>query len=293
MIRWIKITLMMLAMFECTVHAELLDRIVASVNGQALTLSELNQSVQAFQQSVPTQAHLGVQAIQAQLLDQWIDRQLQLDAARQAGIHISKAEIDAALNRIVQHQDLSLQAWLEKTHQSLEMVQSDLRAQLMIMHVQQEALSDQIEIKASDIKALQRATQRAHSQAHLIDWLWPVDASNFEATRHDAINFANQLRQNGKPPTTSAWIRTDLGRKALDDLPELFSNQIHQVMQDRIMGPIQAPNGWHVLKVVSLHQPATISDDQAHSMLYQKALRKALPGWLKGLRSKAAVEVLL
>ncbi|HWA39019.1 MAG TPA: SurA N-terminal domain-containing protein, partial [Burkholderiales bacterium] len=89
---------------------QLVDRIVAVVNKEVITLSELNEAVAAAQRELRRR---GTQAperevLQRQLLERLILDKAQLQLARDVGIRVDELQLDRAVQRIAEENRMTL-----------------------------------------------------------------------------------------------------------------------------------------------------------------------------------------
>jgi peptidyl-prolyl cis-trans isomerase SurA len=113
-----KIHTILIATFLCLFasphfsSAEIVDRIVAEVNGNVITLSELNEYGKPFYQSIMAKAPADVveaeiQKIRSELLDRLIEDKLIEQEAAKFNISISESEVDSTIANIIQENNIS------------------------------------------------------------------------------------------------------------------------------------------------------------------------------------------
>ena len=292
---------MVILSFSGVVKAQdqVLDRVVAVVEGQVLTLSELDvkttetkQQLLSAQQPVPES-----KALRQQVLQMWIDRQLQLNLADRWHLKVSNQAVEAALKRVAAARHMTVAQWLKASNQSEAMIRADIKQQLLLMQVQQRALGQTISVKDTDLAEFKRVHQEKYFQAHVVDWLVAVPEQASEQVLDQKLKVAEHLQRQLAAGTASNFsgdaVRTDMGWRAMNALPEIFAKVIRPAASGDVLGPIRAPNGFHVLSILDLQKAPELKEDRVRSEMYGRALRRALPGWLKTLRAKTRVEVML
>lgn len=278
---------------------QVLDRVVAVVAGQVLTLSELDikttemkQQLLSAQQPVPE-----LPSLRQHVLQLWIDQQLQLNLANQWHLTVSDQAVEAALRRVAAARQMTVAQWLKAANQPEALIRADIKQQLLLMQVQQRALGSSVSVKAADLAEFKRIHQAKYFQAHVIDWWVSVPEGASEQVVDQKLKIAEHLQRQLAAGTASNFsgdvVRTDLGWRAMNALPEIFSKAIRLAVSGDVLGPIRAPNGFHVLSIVDLQKAPELNEDQVQSEVYGRALRQALPAWLKTLRAKTRVEVML
>lgn len=121
------------------VRAEVVDRVVAVVNNEAITLSELNTEAEGIikkiqESSAPGDKERAIQAAKNEILDTMIDKRLIAQKAKSAKISVTEEEIDTALTQILKRTNQSKEELLknlESTGMSEPMYQATLKSQIL------------------------------------------------------------------------------------------------------------------------------------------------------------------
>ncbi|ABS77171.1 peptidylprolyl isomerase [Coxiella burnetii] len=285
-------------------HEQSLDQIVAVVNDEIITQSELNHALTAAkQQFMQRQISLPDQkTFKKQVLDQLIYQKLQLQVAKHNQIKVTNNEINAAVARISQANHLSQTALKQKLTQegiSYKEFRSQLQKQLIISKLQHQALQDTISINKSDIAAFQKqhAGQIASTEYHIATILIPLPASATQAQiNHAKGKAALVLKQLQKGSSFETAMKmhpgsADLGWRSAKELPQVFVKTVLKMKPNEVTGPIQAPNGFHIIKLLDKEAKNTVSDQQIQRIVYQQKVEKALQKWLTQLRSSAYIHI--
>ncbi len=318
--------------------AEPLDQIVAIVNDNVVTQSQLDAALeQAHQQMAQRQMQAPSEAeLRSTVLNQLIDQDLLLQIAQKSKIQITPEELNKALAGIAEENHLSLAQFQEKvqlqTGASFADFKKQLKTQMTLGRLQQMAIGSTITITDAQVnKALREAqqVQQASTEYHLIDVLIPLSENpsatelNEAKLRAQAIIPKLKAGQSIEEPQTTPeappenlWSKTlnyfksetppatlnleentapqiqDLGWRQKTDLPTAFQAAT-QLPIGEIVGPIQTPNGLHLLKVEGIHQPpqAALTAEQMRMQLYQAEIMKQFPAWLKKMRDAAYIKI--
>jgi len=141
----------------------IIDRIVAVVNREVITQSELEEAAHALQKSRLTDpAALGPAGepdphLQRDLLNQMIEQKLFQQEAKKSGIRISDAELDLALKDIEERNRFpsreALKAAVTRENVSWEKYVEDLRNQLTVLKLMNREIDSNLLITDSDIRA--------------------------------------------------------------------------------------------------------------------------------------------
>jgi peptidyl-prolyl cis-trans isomerase SurA len=134
--------------------ANVIDRSVAIVNNDIITLSEVNEIGAPFfrqitEETPPAQLPEALRQAQKAVIEQIIERKLLLQEAEKRNIRVSEAEIDTSLQRILSenrttidqfHEDLAAMGMNEKQYReelrqqilSSKLINQEIRAQIVI-----------------------------------------------------------------------------------------------------------------------------------------------------------------
>lgn len=283
---------------------QLLNQIVAVVNDEIITQNEFTHAVGiAKQQFVQERVPLpDGQTFKQQVLDQLIYQKLQLQLAKQNNIKVTNKEISAAVARIAAQNHFSGTALKQKLAQegmTYKQFSSQLQRQLIISKLQHQTVGSDITINKSEIAAFKKQHQKqlTLTQYHVATILIPLFDSATQAqinyTKGKAILVLNKLR-NGSSFKTSMKIypgSIDLGWRTANDLPQVFVSVITKMKPNEILGPIQAPNGFHIIKLIDKKAKSSLTDQQVQQIVYQQKFDQALQKWLLQLRHAAYVRI--
>ena len=132
-----------------------IDTIVAVVEDDVITRSELDQAVEQFLKRQQEPDKLPPEDIlERQILEQLIIARLQLQAAERSGIVINDTTLNAAIAQIAQRNEMSLEQLrraVETSGTSFSRFRADIRLELMASRLQQRAMDGQINISEQEI----------------------------------------------------------------------------------------------------------------------------------------------
>ncbi len=132
---------------------QIFDRIVAVVNGEIITLSELNKYEKVTQMGQPDMPK--GRGMQRQLLSQLIDKKIIEQEAENMDIVISEREIDRAINNILAEGEITLstlQAMLQEQGISFSEYRQALREEMIQSEVIGRKVQSRINITGDDVK---------------------------------------------------------------------------------------------------------------------------------------------
>jgi peptidyl-prolyl cis-trans isomerase SurA len=285
-----------------------LDKIVAIVNGDVITQRELDKKEAMISKQQPMTNDKV--KFKAQVLDSMIYALLQLQLAQRNGIQVDGLALDNIISNIAKSNHITVDQLREavQKHEGLSFKEyrEQLREQVTITQVQQRFLGKEIVVNDQDIQKVLRnppKTESAPAQYHVIDVLIET-ADNSSADQIEAANnIAKQVVMKLKQGVALAQIEqeynlvhsNDLGWRKIDELPTLFVKEITKMRAGQIIGPLKAPNGLHLIRLLEVHgaqpQSAKLTKEQAQELAFRQKLEEKLKPWLKELREAAYVKV--
>ncbi|HEX2334330.1 MAG TPA: peptidylprolyl isomerase [Burkholderiales bacterium] len=245
------------------------DRIVAVVNKDVITASELADAVAAAQRQLRRQKtplpERGL--LERQMLERLILDKAQLQLARDKGIRIDELQLDRAVQRVVQNNNVSLADFrraLERDGVSFQAWREDLREQMVLTRVREREVDDRIQVSDTEIDLFLAEVQtkpdtRVEYQISHILVRVPEQASpeRIEAARARAQKALAEARAGADFATLAASYSDapdalqggEVGWRSHDRLPELFSSALARLQPGTVSEVLRSPAGFHLLKL--------------------------------------------
>ncbi len=293
-----------------------LDKIVAIVGGDVITQSELNKRMTMISR-MSNEEGIKPSALRNQAMDSLINNLLQLQLGQRIGMQINETELNNVISNIAKNNHLTVEQ-LKKSLQeqeglSFKEYREHLREQMLISRIQQQFLGKEVMINDKDVEKILRTPQKignpgVAAQYHATDILIaiPDDASPDQVKA--ATNVATQIALGLKKGvaieklvqkynvTGQEVTNTDLGWRKTDELPNLFVKEVVKMGVGQVAGPIKAPNGLHLLKLLEVQggqpQPIKLTKEQAQEIAFHQKLEERLKPWLKELREETYVKII-
>jgi peptidyl-prolyl cis-trans isomerase SurA len=288
-----------------------LDRIVAIVNDAPITQTELDEAVATMRKQiaatntpVPTDAIL-----HKQILQQLVDKKLQLQLAAMAGIQVKDEDLDRAITHVAESNNMTMQQLYEqlpKQGMSITDYRKEIHDEMLIQQVQQHEVGSKITITPQELSDFTRskAWQASNSKEyHLEDIVialpdTPSTQQVQEAKKHasdllDKIHHGMSFHSAAMAESgNKAMEGGDLGWRKLPEVPSAFADEIMHMQNNDYAGPVQTPNGFHILHLAGVRDVASAtapSSKQVEQLIFQRKLEEALPSWMAKIRSQAFV----
>lgn len=295
--------------------AQSLDTMVAVVNDDVITTSELNEAVGIMKSQIASQ-NISAPAdsvLKKQVLDQLINKKLQLQLAKQAGVDITDAEMNKAVGMIAKQNNISVDTLYEKLKQegmSTTEYRSELHDQLLVQKLQQQEVASKITISPQEVATFMNSHAWQTNSSHeyrIEDILIPVADSptpdDLSAAKKRAVALLAKLKSGtdfhsvaqSESGNKNALQGGDLGWRQLPEIPTAFTTEVSHMRKDEVAGPIQTPNGFHLIKLADIR---SLSNDKqvlnrkaVENQLLQQKFEEAMVSWVSKLRSQAFVNI--
>ncbi len=284
------------------------DRIVAVVNNEVITLSELEEAV-AEAKIPPSQSQ-----IQHEMLKKMIEKKLQLQYAKKKGISVSQEELQAALQDIKKRNnfptDQALKDALAAEHLTLEQYKADLKEQLLLLKLVNREVRSGILIDEAELLDYYKRHPGSFSEPESfkvsqIFFRLPADAkpSTVSDVKAKALRVLELLQKGGDfrelarqySEGAEATSGGNLGYfKAGHLFPEM-DQAISKLQVGQFSGLIQSPSGFHILlldeKKPAQPKPFEAVKDEVREAVYQQRSDELYQQWIKDLWATAYVEI--
>jgi peptidyl-prolyl cis-trans isomerase SurA len=251
-------------------RVQLVDRIVAVVNKEVVTLSELNESIASAERQLRRQnAELPDRAtLERQMLERLILDKIQLQLARELGIRVDDLQLDRSVQRIAEQNNMTLaemRTALERDGISFNAYREDLREQIVLSRVREREVDDKVQVSDAEVdlfladSAAQQSQKVEYNVAHILVRL-PEQATperieaaraKAEKARAEAAGAADFAKVAASYSDAQDALQGGaLGWRAPERLPELFAKAIETMKPGELSPVLRSAAGFHVVKLV-------------------------------------------
>lgn len=258
--------------------AENLDRIVAVVNDSVITQRQLDQQTILMKQQLQS-ANTPLpseQELREKVLQHMIDAELQLQLAKKVGLQVGEANVDQAISDIAKRNGATVQQLKEnviKQGMSYDQYRKEIQRQIIISQVEQHEVGARVVVSEQEINDMlqhmpkqpqQQSSSSAATAYHIEDLLIPLSdkptqqqitaASQKAKTILEKVRSGQAFSQLANDSQTDAkpLVNSDLGWRNASDLPTIFIAAIKNLQPGQTSDVIQAPNGFHILKIIAI-----------------------------------------
>lgn len=304
------------ALFSGTAEAAIVERIVAIVGQRAILLTDLRERALPFllhiYNTLPEgpQRAANISQVFNMVLDQMVNEELEEAAARDAGIDITEAQVDEALSRTAQQNNMTVNGILSEAKRSglsIRNYREEMRRQLIQRTMVELRLRGRVRVTEQDIRDSYRrlaTEERMRAPQRTLQLLLPLGRNDSEEAkqRKSAESIAQEARDG-------ADFRDLIAKHSSDSLsglrPPLPPMQEPAAIQRATMalevGEVSRPvryNGHWVLYQVIERPPSELppyieARAQLHERVYMEKITEARETWLNGLRRRTHVDIRL
>jgi len=293
-----------------------LPEVVATVNGQDITRTQLqeifNAAVQSSGMKVADLSAAQQLGGYTQLLNDLIDRQLLLGAASKE--EVSNEDVEEEIKKFKSQfpDEAIFDAQMKQAGMTPEKLQNDVREELKIRRWMESQVKAP-EVSEADAKSFYESNLKEFEQPETVKAshiLFMVDAdapADVVKQKEDAAKQAAARAKAGEDFTTLAKELSeepgakesggDLGFFPKDRMVPEFANAAFAQNLNDISAPVKTQFGWHVIKVTDKKAAGTVPfdevDDQITSYLKTMRQREAVQKVMKDLKASAKVQTFL
>lgn len=312
-------------LFLCsvTLAGELVDRVVAVVNDDVITLSELEEEAaptiaKIRAEAPPAQVDDAIQKARQEILRNMIDHKLLLQRAAKLQIEVADADIDAAIDRIMEQNSLTVEQFREQLAAmgvTEEKYRTSLRDQILRSRLLSYEIRSKVVITNEQVEAYYRNKYMQHNSPegyHILQFGSGWEDKGRSASKEEALKRAEQLREmiiagenfneiaKNYSDLPSGVDGGDIGTFKKNELADYMWQAIKDLHPGEVSPIIETPAGFQFFKLLSKSSDGVIAQaplenvkEEIRTTLYDQELKKKFEYWVKELRENSYVKELL
>lgn len=307
------IALTLLVVTSAPARADVVERVVATVNNEAIFLSDLRVQAVPFLPQVAdaateTERMARLKELYEELLDFLIDEKLIRQIARESGIRITEADVDGAIENLRLQNNLTeeqFQQALEAQGLTMTKYRADMKKQLLRFKVVNQRVRSRVNITEEEVRA--RYEQKARETGNEIRFEVshipvPVEdgatATEVAAVRRRAEEIRAALTPDNFDERASELGGGGLGWISPTDLPADLERALGSMRDGEISNPILGSTGFHIFYVKDRQMGTDFPTyDEMKQELYREmldsAMRRQERVFLEEIRRKAVINRML
>lgn len=299
-------------------RAEMVDRIVANVNGEIILYSELRQQIKVLEKNMPmlsvTDPAKKAQ-VEHDVLTQMIRQKLADMEAERLKVTVTSSEVDVRVQQILEQSHSSmaqLEVNLKANGQTLDKFRTQIKKDMERERLVERVCNSKVLISDKQVEAFlsgERGEAASTSQkVHLGLIVLPVGdkygkPEEAEKTGREILDklkggadFRSLAKQYSKGP--AAQEGGDVGYLAGDELAPFIGQGIRNLRKDQVSGLVQGPGGYYIIKLFDIDSKKISKTDSAlhekvRKNLYEQEVNRKFEEWVHDLESKAFIHISL
>ena len=278
------------------------DRVLAVVDKQVITLGEFQDAVKRNRAALPKGSSVTDQQLQSQTLGNLVDQALMVQMAARTGIQVSDAEIKQNIGLVSKQAEMSDKQW-----------QTAVRDALLVEKLKQRDLYSKVRVSDADItQAIDSLPEKDKKQSsgHTVTAYYPqhilitVDSKTKDAEALAKIRelrtrigsgeaFEAVARANSQDPGSA--VNGGVLGWAVDGMmvPE-FENAMKSLPKGALSEPIRSSYGYHLIRVLDTRQQDAGDAElraKVRKQLVESKSEQLYGNWISQLRQNAFVSV--
>jgi peptidyl-prolyl cis-trans isomerase SurA len=299
---------------------EVIDRIVAVVNSDIITLYDLNRAFKPYEENikalqyVPEKERQTLFQVRKDLLDQLIDSKLADQETERAQITVDERDIDRAIERMKEARsftDEQLREGLARQGMTMAEYRKELKEQILRTRLVNREVKSKIVITSEDIKAYYESHQDEYAgekKYYLYNIFVRLSPETDTLERQDALrqikDASARLKQglsfedlvNQLEDSSSRVEGTDLGLYRLEELSGQLQGAVAKLKAGEISEVLDTDFGPQIIYVQKILETPTKSmaeiESEIGEKLYNEAVDNRYQDWLDELRKRSLIKII-
>ena len=304
--------------------ADYVDRVVAVVNDDVITLSEVEKAGRNFFARIRTQApadeqEMALEKGRKDVLNSLIDKMIVQQKAVELSITVDEAEIDSSIEQILARNNVTLQDFrkeLATMNISEQDYRNDLRDQILQSKLIGFQVRSRIVILEDDMKKYyeNEYTQGTGENGYNIlqmGFSWNNEKQD-SGTKEEARKTAEEIRARvlagesfselakSYSSLPSAADGGSIGYLKKDEMAGYMRETVLAMNPGEISPIVDTGNAFQFFKLISMREgdkvikaPYESVKGEIRDMLYRQEMEEQYAEWVKSLREQAYIEVIL
>lgn len=281
--------LFLMLIFVSYSQAEIVERVVARINDEIITLTELEEAYQQLEGALPEGERL---PSKRELLERMVENRLLLQEAKREGIKVSEGEVQENIER-VKSTFLSEKAFemaLEQEGIKIEDLKKRYEEELMIKKLIDREVKPEVEVTKKEIRDYYEKNKgrfREEERVEIRHVLFEDYSQSLEVWKK--IKSGIDFEEVAKGAYLGSFERGQLDRRIEEVAFNLKEGEISQI--------IKTESGYHIIKLEKKEEASVkeLSEvkEVIRNFLSSQKMEKRIEEYLKELKAKQEIEIRL
>ena len=299
---------------------EIVDRIVAVVNDDVITLSELNKVIKPYVEKIRTLGYLPekekqlIFKVRESILNRLIDEKIEDQEIKRAKIEISDEQIDNTIERAKRTNyitDEELRAELAKEGLSMKEYRKQIKEKILRTRLVNLNVKSKIVITKEDIKAYYEKHPEKYGgkdKYHLRNIIMKIPSFADSDKRLEIKGKMDEILEKLKAgqsfedlakkysESSAASDGGDLGMFEFDSLSPELQKAIKKIKPGEFTSVLDTDQGYQIFfleKIVKVSgKPLKEVSPEIERILYEESVDRKYNSWLESLRKQAVIKII-
>lgn len=300
--------------------AKLVDRIIAVVNDDIITLVELNERYQPYAEKIKSMGYPFEKekqmlfSVRENIINELIDRQLTVQEIKRVKINVDEKEIDAAIERLKEMNfltDEKLRKALASQGLSMEQYRENIKDQILRTKLVTREVKSKIVVTDDDIKSYYEKHPEVYGgkkKYHLRNIIMRVTSFSSQSEKQKTAQRMEEIYkklQNGE--SFEALARTyseapsaaeggNLGQFSIEDLSPQLQQAVKELMTGEYTPVLETDQGFQIFYIQDIFttpgKPLEEVASEIQQILYKESVDMKFRSWIEELRGKSHIKII-
>ena len=292
-----------------TAHGQIVDRIVAIVNDEIITLNELNQALRPYIDNINSAGYEGEQKenilfkLRSDMLSRMVDRKLTDQEVRKYNITVTDKEIDAAIERLKQAQKMTqddLLKALDQDGMTFDDYRDKMRQEILRPKLINYSVKSKVVVTDREVSAYYKENMAEYAgvKKYRLSNILLIDndvAASVQERLENGEDFKELARQFSKAP--NAEDGGALGSFSMETLADELKKAIAPLDKGQYTGVVSTDQGFQIFFLDEIVEARDIPLDEVKEeiqrKLYDQIVEEKFNSWLESLRGNSHIKTMI
>ncbi len=312
----LKLLILALALFfPLSAQAEVVDRIIATVNQEPVTLYEFNKAMTNIQKELDKKPDVKLTADDVAMLkkkafDHLVDELLLNQEINKKGLDVTDQDVTRAIDSILERNKFTmdqLRKELASKGEDINNYRDEIKGQLKRLKFINQLVGNKIHISEEDVKeyyAQQGAQISGNQQIQIAQIVFPMSEQPTDAelkkVQSDAQDVYQKLKSGAKFEQAMKQYggagSGDLGKVSFSGISPQMAQAIQNLDEGQVTEPVRTQAGFIILKLYDKPQGAQLAGSEEiknriRDRIYEMKVQEEIRKYIDQQRAKAFIDI--